>query len=138
MSLNVNEIMLCIIFLFIAFYIILAILWAIFDIYYPNRDDVKITFDQFKTLQSMSPDKWRFADTYDNVVFYNDDWIVMKHFIDVIRLKIYRHKKIKNKKIINRNKVMVKLINEWQKDIDKYNKENINWVEHKIDQLHLD
>lgn len=33
---------------------------------------------------------------------------------------------------------MVKLINEWQKDIDKYNKENINWVEHKIDQLHLD
>jgi hypothetical protein len=33
---------------------------------------------------------------------------------------------------------MVKLINEWQKDIAKYNKENINWVEHKIDQLHLD
>lgn len=98
MSLNINEIMLCIIFLFIAFYIVLAFLWAIFDIYCPSRDDVKITFAQFKTLQSMSPDKWRFADTYDNVVFYNDDWIVMKHFIDVIRLKIYRQKKIKIKK----------------------------------------
>ena len=96
-----------------------------------EKDTPRISFKLFKEMYQLNSEKWsmmyesylwvKYSDTSSRVDFNS--------FIDLLRYRRFR-KKIKENKIKQaRYNAEVELVNELQKEIDKYQKENIKEME---------
>lgn len=92
-----------------------------------------ITFNAFKKLYAISSDKWSFWD--DDVHYYSDDGymtIEFKHYIDVLRYRLFKNKIENNKAELTLMQNEKDFILSVQKDIDSYRKENLCEMERLI------
>ena len=92
-----------------------------------------ITFNTFKKLYVISPYKWDFWS--DNVQYDSDDgWMTIefKHYIDVLRYRLFRDKVENNEAELTLMQNEKDFISSVQKDIDSYRKENLCEMERFI------
>ena len=86
----------------------------------------QITFNAFRKLYAISPSKWSFS--FDNVSYHSDDgWmgIEFKHYIDVIRYRLFKDKVECDKAYLTLTQNEKDFLASVQKDIDAYRKENL-------------
>lgn len=93
-----------------------------------------ITFNAFKKLYVISSDKWSLWD--DDVRYYSEDdgWMTIefKHYIDVLRYRLFRDKIENNEAELTLMQNEKDFISSVQKDIDSYRKENLCEMERLI------
>lgn len=90
----------------------------------------RITFDAFRKLYAISPSKWYLS--FDNVSYHADDgWIGIefKHYIDVIRYRLFKDKVECDKAYLTLTQNEKDFLASVQKDIDSYRKENLREME---------
>lgn len=90
----------------------------------------RITFDAFRKLYAISPSKWYLS--FDNVSYHADDgWIGIefKHYIDVIRYRLFKDKVECDKAYLTLTQNEKDFLASVQKDIDAYRKENLHEME---------
>ena len=90
-----------------------------------------ITFSAFKKLYAISPSKWEFWSD-DNVHYDSDDGrmtIEFKHYIDVLRYRLFRDKVNNNETELTLMQNEKDFISSVQKDIDAYRKDNLCEIE---------
>lgn len=93
-----------------------------------------ITFNAFKKLYAISPSKWDFWS--DNVHYDSDDgWMTIefKHYIDVLRYRLFRNKVEDNETELTLMQNEKDFISSVQKDIDSYRKENLCEIERLLE-----
>jgi len=87
----------------------------------------QITFNAFRKLYVISPSKWSFS--FDNVSYHSDDgWmgIEFKHYIDVIRYRLFKDKVECDKAYLTLTQNEKDFLASVQKDIDAYRERNLN------------
>lgn len=87
----------------------------------------QITFNAFRKLYAISPSKWSFS--FDNVSYHADDgWmgIEFKHYIDVIRYRLFKDKVECDKAYLTLTQNEKDFLASVQKDIDAYREQNLN------------
>jgi len=87
----------------------------------------QITFNAFRKLYAISPSKWSFS--FDNVSYHSDDgWmgIEFKHYIDVIRYRLFKDKVECDKAYLTLTQNEKDFLASVQKDIDAYRERNLN------------
>ena len=90
----------------------------------------QITFNAFRKLYAISPSKWSFS--FDNVSYHSDDgWmgIEFKHYIDVIRYRLFKDKVECDKAYLTLTQNEKDFLASVQKDIDDYRRENLREIE---------
>lgn len=95
-----------------------------------GKNTPRISFKLFKEMYQLNPKKWSM---YENYLFVNyadntSHRVDFNNFIDLLRYERFRKKIRKNKIKQTRYNAEVELVNELQKEIDKYQKENIEEV----------
>lgn len=129
--------------LIIAAYIIIcifALITAFFEYEIPSKRDVRITYKQFRMLDAMSPEKWTRSGYGNNVLRYKDNdghehAVYMKTLLDAIRLSLYMKCLSNEQKNKARDKELLILVKEWQKDINDFNNRNEKWMEERIESI---
>lgn len=94
----------------------------------------QITFNAFRKLYAISPSKWSFS--FDNVSYCSDDgWmgIEFKHYIDVIRYRLFRDKVECDKAYLTLMQNEKDFLASVQKDIDSYRNENLREMERLLE-----
>ena len=107
----------------IVVYCLAAFVWSSTRIETPPQ----ITFNAFRKLYAISPSKWSFS--FDNVSYYADDgWmgIEFKHYIDVIRYRLFKDKVECDKAYLTLTQNEKDFLASVQKDIDTYRERNLN------------
>lgn len=87
----------------------------------------QITFNAFRKLYAISPSKWDLS--FDNVSYHADDgWmgIEFKHYIDVIRYRLFKDKVECDKAYLTLTQNEKDFLASVQKDIDAYREQNLN------------
>lgn len=110
----------------VAGFIVTYLLWRVDR----EKDTPRISFKLFKEMYQLNPEKWSM---YENYLFVNYDdntshRVDFNNFIDLLRYGRFRKKIKENKTKQTRYNAEVELVNELQKEIDKYQKENIEEV----------
>ena len=112
----------------VAGFIVTYLLWRVDR----EKDTPRISFKLFKEMYQLNPEKWSMYENYNYLyVEYDDNTshrVDFNNFIDLLRYKRFRKKIRKNKIKQTRYNAEVELVNELQKEIDKYQKENIEEV----------
>ena len=112
----------------VAGFIVTYLLWRVDR----EKDTPRISFKLFKEMYQLNPEKWSM---YENYLYVNYDDNNTSHrvdfnsFIDWLRYGRFRKKIRENKNKQTRYNAEVELVNELQKEIDKYQKENIKEME---------
>lgn len=97
-----------------------------------GKNTPRISFKLFKEMYQLNPEKWSM---YENYLYVNYDDNNTSHrvdfnsFIDWLRYGRFRKKIRENKNKQTRYNAEVELVKELQKEIDKYQKENIKEME---------
>ena len=96
-----------------------------------EKDTPRISFKLFKEMYQLNPEKWSMYENY-LYVKYDDNTshrVDFNNFIDRLRYGRFRIKvrESENKQV--RYNAEIELVNELQKEIDKYQKENIKEME---------
>lgn len=95
-----------------------------------KKDAPRISFKLFREMYQLNPKKWSMYEGY-LYVHYNVHTarrVDFNSFIDLLRYRRFRKKIKKNETKQTRYNAEVELVNELQKEIDKYQKENIEEV----------
>ena len=121
-----------------------VLLYFVFAIqYYTERvGELQISFRQFREMYKLNPEKWRERSGY--VVYHTKDddnqriyfSIYFKSFYDYLRTAWYMHRIRKKEVDILKDKTMVMLLGEWQKDLDTYRQkytDEINKMMREVD-----
>lgn len=112
----------------VAGFIVTYLLWRVDW----EKDTPRISFKLFKEMYQLNPEKWSM---YENYLYVNYDDNNTSHrvdfnsFIDWLRYGRFRKKIRENKNKQTRYNAEVELVKELQKEIDKYQKENIKEME---------
>lgn len=119
-----------------ALYIIGIVITASFIVTYlgwrveRNKDTPRISFKLFKEMYQLNPKKWSMYESY-LFVYYNVNTsrrVDFNSFIDLLRYRRFKKKVKENKNKQARYNAEVELVKELQKEIDKYQKENIEEI----------
>lgn len=119
---------------FVAFVLLMYCLFAFLWMDSVNKTAPRITFDAFKKFYLISPSNWRLYFD-DSVEYYADHgWINIefKHYIDVIRHKLFKNKVKRDKEYLEKMQNERRFITSVQKDIDSYRRENLAELERII------
>jgi hypothetical protein len=113
--------------------LIFLLVILIYGVYaYCYYDDAKgypkISFEQFQRLYKTAPSKWDFG--YDRVYYETDkigqfEVIYFTTYFDCLRYQWLQNQKEKNQIKEQADNSKLKLLKEWQKDIDNYTQEYI-------------
>ena len=111
----------------VAVFIVTYLLWRVDR----EKDTPRISFKLFKEMYQLNPEKWSMYENY-LYVKYDDNTshrVDFNNFIDRLRYGRFRIKvrESENKQV--RYNAEIELVNELQKEIDKYQKENIKEME---------
>lgn len=112
----------------VAGFIVLYLMWRIDR----EKNTPRISFKLFKEMYQLNPEKWSM---YENYLYVNYDDNNTSHrvdfnsFIDWLRYGKFRKRIRENKNKQTRYNTEVELVKELQKEIDKYQKENIKEME---------
>lgn len=112
----------------VAVFIVTYLMWRVDR----GKNTPRISFKLFKEMYQLNPEKWSM---YENYLYVNYDDNNTSHrvdfnsFIDWLRYGRFRKKIRENKNKQTRYNAEVELVNELQKEIDKYQKENIKEME---------
>ena len=112
----------------VAVFIVTYLMWRVDR----GKNTPRISFKLFKEMYQLNPKKWSM---YENYLYVNYDDNNTSHrvdfnsFIDWLRYGRFRKKIRENKNKQTRYNAEVELVNELQKEIDKYQKENIKEME---------
>ena len=112
----------------VAVFIVTYLMWRVDR----GKNTPRISFKLFKEMYQLNPEKWSM---YENYLYVNYDDNNTSHrvdfnsFIDWLRYGKFRKKIRENKNKQTRYNAEVELVNELQKEIDKYQKENIKEME---------
>lgn len=110
---------------YVAYFILDYLLWKIAR----RKDTPRISFKLFKEMYQLNPEKWSMYENYLFVKYKHTSCRVdFNNFIDLLRYKRFRKKVRENKNKQARYNAEVELVNELQKEIDKYQKENIEEI----------
>lgn len=115
----------------VAGFIVTYLLWRVDR----EKDTPRISFKLFKEMYQLNPEKWSMYENYlyveyDDNTFHRVDF---NNFIDRLRYGRFRKKIKENKTKQARYNAEVELVNELQKEIDKYQKENIEEVKARLE-----
>lgn len=111
----------------VAVFIVTYLMWRVDR----GKNTPRISFKLFKEMYQLNPEKWSM---YENYLYVNYDDNNTSHrvdfnsFIDWLRYGRFRKKIRENKNKQTRYNAEVELVNELQKEIDKYQKENIEEI----------
>lgn len=117
-----------IVMIIVAGFIVSYLMWRVDR----GKNTPRISFKLFKEMYQLNPEKWSM---YENYLYVNYDDNNTSHrvdfnsFIDWLRYGRFRKKIRENKNKQTRYNAEVELVNELQKEIDKYQKENIKEME---------
>lgn len=111
----------------VAVFIVTYLMWRVDR----GKNTPRISFKLFKEMYQLNPERWLM---YENYLFVNYDnntshRVDFNSFIDWLRYGRFRKKIRENKNKQTRYNAEVELVNELQKEIDKYQKENIKEME---------
>ena len=112
----------------VAVFIVTYLMWRVDR----GKNTPRISFKLFKEMYQLNPEKWSM---YENYLYVNYDDNNTSHrvdfnsFIDWLRYGRFRKKIRENKNKQTRYNAEVELVNELQKEIDKYQRENIKEME---------
>lgn len=114
-----------------AVFIVTYLMWRVER----EKDTPRISFKLFKEMYQLNPEKWSM---YENYLYVNYDdnashRVDFNNFIDWLRYGRFRIKVRENKNKQTRYNAEVKLVNELQKEIDRYQKENIEEIKRSIE-----
>lgn len=114
-----------------AVFIVTYLMWRVER----EKDTPRISFKLFKEMYQLNPKKWSM---YENYLFVNyadntSHRVDFNSFIDWLRYGRFRIKVRENKNKQTRYNAEVKLVNELQKEIDRYQKENIEEIKRSIE-----
>ncbi len=110
----------------IVVFIVTYLLWRVER----GKNTPRISFKLFKEMYQFNPEKWSM---YENYLYVNYDdntshRVDFNSFIDWLRYGRFRIKVRENKNKQTRYNAEVELVKELQKEIDKYQKENIKEI----------
>jgi hypothetical protein len=106
-----------------------------YHLLYLEKDDQKITYDEFIKLASIAPKKWKIMDDCDyHYLRYDDTHIYMKTYFDQLRLTRLKKKDDKLALESIMDKKRAELIKSWQSDIDNYRSEYTDAVKTYINE----
>lgn len=117
-----------IVIIIVAGFIVSYLMWRVDR----GKNTPRISFKLFKEMYQLNPEKWSM---YENYLYVNYDDNNTSHrvdfnsFIDWLRYGRFRKKIRENKNKQIRYNAEVELVKELQKEIDKYQKENIKEME---------
>ena len=116
----------------VAVFIVTYLMWRVDR----GKNTPRISFKLFKEMYQLNPEKWSM---YENYLYVNYDdnnsqRVDFNSFNDWLRYGRYRKKIKDNKNKQARYNAEVELVNELQKEIDKYQKENIKEVRRSIEE----
>ena len=116
----------------VAVFIVTYLMWRVER----EKNTPRISFKLFKEMYQLNPEKWSM---YENYLYINYDdntshRVDFNNFIDWLRYRRFRKKIKDNKNKQARYNAEVELVNELQKEIDKYQKENIKEVRRSIEE----
>lgn len=113
--------------IYIAYFILDCLLWKIAR----RKNCPRISFKLFKEMYQLNPDIWS-LDNLNYLIFnksiYSHQRIEFDSYKDVLKYNYFRKKQRKNKYEQERHEAEVDLLRELQKEIDKYQKENIEEI----------
>lgn len=115
----------------VAGFIVTYLLWRVDR----EKDTPRISFKLFKEMYQLNPEKWSMYENY-LYVEYDDNTshrVDFNNFIDRLRYGRFRKKIRKNKNKQAQYNAEVELVNELQKEIDKYQKENMKEIRRSIE-----
>ncbi len=108
---------------------IYSMMLVYYHFFYLEKDDQKITYDEFIKLASMAPKKWKIMDGWDYCYLrYGDTHIYMKTYFDQLRLTRLKKKDDKLALESTMDKKRAELIKSWQSDINNYRNEYMDAV----------
>jgi len=116
----------------VAGFIVTYLLWRVDR----EKDTPRISFKLFKEMYQLNPEKWSMYENY-LYVNYDDDTshrVDFNSFIDRLRYGRFRIKVRENENKQAQYNAEVELVKELQKEIDKYQKENIKEVRRSIEE----
>ena len=111
----------------VAGFIVTYLLWRVDR----EKDTPRISFKLFKEMYQLNPEKWSMYENY-LYVKYDDNTshrVDFNNFIDRLRYGRFRIKVRESKNKQAQYNAEVELVKELQKEIDKYQKENIEEME---------
>lgn len=96
-----------------------------------KKDAPRISFKLFREMYQLNPKKWSMYEGYLYVRYnvHTARRVDFNSFIDLLRYRRFRKKIKKNETKQTRYNAEVELVNELQKEIDKYQRENIKEME---------
>lgn len=110
----------------VAVFIVTYLMWRVDR----EKDTPCISFKLFKEMYQLNPEKWSM---YENYLYVNYDdntshRVDFNNFIDRLRYGRFRIRVKENKNKQAQYNAEVELVKELQKEIDKYQKENIEEI----------
>lgn len=96
-----------------------------------GKNTPRISFKLFKEMYQLNPEKWSMYENYLYVNYDDDNTshrVDFNSFIDWLRYGRFRKKIRENKNKQTRYNAEVELVKELQKEIDRYQKENIEEI----------
>lgn len=113
-------------------FIVTYLLWRVDR----EKDTPRISFKLFKEMYQLNPEKWSMYENY-LYVEYDDNTshrVDFNNFIDRLRYGRFRIKVRESENKQAQYNAEVELVKELQKEIDKYQKENIKEVRRSIEE----
>lgn len=116
----------------VAIFIVTYLIWRVER----EKNTPRISFKLFKEMYQLNPEKWSM---YENYLYINYDdntshRVDFNNFIDWLRYRRFRKKVRESKNKQAQYNAEVELVKELQKEIDKYQKENIKEVRRSIEE----
>lgn len=115
----------------IAIFIVTYLMWRVER----EKNTPRISFKLFKEMYQLNPEKWSMYESY-LYINYDDNTshrVDFNSFIDWLRYGRFRIKIRESKNKQTRYNAEVELVNELQKEIDRYQKENIEEIKRSIE-----
>ena len=108
----------------------LIILYCIFAAVYRAwiKDEQTISYNEFISLYAITTNKWIITYNYYPCAYYDGSYIYMKRFCDMIMLYLLSQKQRRQKMEAELDKRKAELIKKWQKDINDYHDEYVDYV----------
>ena len=104
-----------------------------------GKDTPRISFKLFKEMYQLNPEKWSMYGSYLWVKYsHTSHRVDFNNFIDWLRYGRFRIKVRENKNKQTRYNAEVELVKELQKEIDRYQKENIEEIRRSIEEYETD
>ena len=121
----------------VAGFIVTYLLWRVER----EKDTPRISFKLFKEMYQLNPEKWLMYENYLYVNYDDDNTshrVDFNNFIDRLRYGRFRIKVRESENKQTRYNAEVELVNELQKEIDRYQKENIEEIRRSIEEYETD